>query len=211
MDELDASMRGCRSGGTMSVNVEAAVPGAVKFEEILRAAWTGGVRLDYLRGAIATEHALQASLYFHLRVLGTGAHIYVEPRLPVGRQEYIPDLCVLLPEQKEGWLLELKLQNAANQGVVWQSDFAKFAHIEAAAAQGEALALRPRGRQQAVPLPLENLRYAFLVVGDQSCGALDPEWLGRQARQQFEKAADKTVWLGGITDTEDFRGPLALR
>jgi hypothetical protein len=194
----------------MTEKTGSAVVGALPFEEILRTAWAGGVRNDYRSGFIGTERALQASLYFHLRVLGGGAHVYVEPRLPVGDQDFMPDLCVLMPEQNEGWILELKLQNAANQGVVWESDFGKFATIEKAAASGKALALRPRGRQQAVPLPA-NLQYAFVAVGDSSCGALDPEWLRSKTKEHLQAAAEKTFWLGGLANTEEFRGPLKLR
>lgn len=193
----------------MTETTENAVTGVLPFEETLRTAWTGGVRNDYRSGFIGTERALQASLYFHLRVLGGGAHVYVEPRLPVGGQDFIPDLCVLVPAQQECWLFELKLQNAASQGIVWQSDFKKFELIEAAFTRNEALALRPRGLQQAVPLPI-NLRYAFVVVGDKSCGALDPTWLSGEAHGHLGGAARKTVWLGGIADTEEFRGPLKL-
>ncbi|MCP3139659.1 hypothetical protein [Pyxidicoccus xibeiensis] len=195
----------------MTEKTGVAVVGEQPFAEILRTAWLTGVRNDYLSGFIGTERALQASLYFHLRVLGGGAHVYVEPRLPVGEQDFMPDLCVLLPEQAECWILELKLQNAANQGVVWESDFRKFATIEATADAGKELALRPRGRQDAVPLPIKNLRYAFVAVGDSSCGALDPTWLSTKAEGFLGKAANKTVWLGGLADTEEFRGPLKLR
>lgn len=168
---------------------------------------------DFRQECIGTEHELQASLYSHLRRrLGEQTRILVEPRLNLGENSVIPDLCVLLGAH-EILFIELKFQNAAGQGVVWEHDFEKFAKIESAARASSEIQFPGRGRVQPIPVPASR-KYLFIAMADESCAAVhEPSVRNRVSKLQgFDGLDMPCFWAGGVTDkgTEHFIGPVQV-
>ncbi len=177
-------------------------------QRALQAAWEVGVARDYDCGLFGTERGLQASLYFHLRaLLGPGERVFVEPRIILPERAIIPDICIV--GEHEVWVLELKLQNAARQGVVWESDFQKFAAFTNPS--GMTLKLEGRGDFEETLLH-DNMYFLFAAVGDSSCGALSLKWLREKttANPKLKDVLQRIYWAGGITDLRHFEGPVSL-
>ncbi len=175
---------------------------------LLQMVWESGVAKDYAGGQFGTERGLQACFYFHLRTLVcSGAErVFVEPRIVLSERVIIPDLCIV--GEHEGWLVELKLQNTARQGVVWETDFQKFAAVAKRAGMG--MKLESRGDFNEILLP-PNMYFLFAAIGDRSCGALSIDWLRGRAADHLQGALQQTYWAGGVVDKKQhFEGPISL-
>lgn len=172
--------------------------------------WSQHIRRDFLESGMASERALQASLYFHLRQRLNGeARILVEPRMQADDVSLVPDMFILT-DDNNALFIEMKLQNSAGQGIVWESDFQRFGRIESAARSSNSLVILGRGRTKPIPVPPQRM-YLFVAVGDGSCRALQEEWL-RQRAPEFVGIDARCFWVGGITDSgqERFVGPTQI-
>ena len=172
--------------------------------------WSQHILRDVLESGMTSERALQASLYFHLRrQLNGEARILVEPRMQVDGVSLVPDLFILTSDN-DALFIELKLQNSAGQGIVWETDFQKFGRIESAARSGNSLQIPERGRTRPFPMPARRM-YLFAAVGDETCRALQEEWIRKHAPRIVGIDA-RCFWAGGITDfgKERFDGPVEV-
>lgn len=134
-------------------------------DELLRRIWCDEVLGDWQRkDRIGTEHDLQACFYFHLRNSAEidPGWIFVESRV-AGFQ---PDICIAARD--ETWLIELKVQGANKQGVVWQKDFDKFAKLGHPSSEELVIASRHRA-EVSLRRPL---RFLFAVAADNTCRAV---------------------------------------
>lgn len=165
--------------------------------------WTQHIQRDFLASGMTSERALQASLYFHLRQqLNGGARILVEPRMQVDDVSLVPDMLILTGDN-DALFIEMKLQNSAGQGIVWETDFQKFGRIESAARSGNSLQIPERGRTRPIPVPARRM-YLFVAVGDETCRALQEEWV-RQRAPGLVGIDARCFWAGGITDPNNAR------
>lgn len=169
--------------------------------------WLKHIQHDVLTLGMTSERALQGSIYYHLRQrLNGDTRILIEPRIHVGHEPFVPDMLVLTSTD-DALFIEIKLQNSAGQGIVWETDFKKFGRIEAAARSGN-LQIPGRGRTGPLQVPPQRM-YLFVAVGDESCRALQPEWLRQRVPKHVSVNDIRCFWAGGVTDADKahFLGP----